>query len=283
MKKLFLMLIFLLVFAGCSNNEQKDVVDQNVDSYVDSFIETMVMDYVVFEENEYVVNFYVMGALKKLEDFDKSRIDLDENELGIYLNSLEKTPLNLFKIVISNDFFGLDQTNVINELNLIEAESITSVYDMLNIIYALNVLEIENELKNTFEEYVLDLENNSYSDSDYASQVIIALANKDYDLTSHRNLIIESLSTEGINSWGNNNSASTAIAAMAFLALNENPRDINGIDLISILFDYKLDNAFKWLKEDSEADLSFSTPQAFSAFLLYQEFKKLDERINVFS
>lgn len=283
MKKLFLMLIFLLVFAGCSNNEQKDVVDQNVDSYVDSFIETMVMDYVVFEEHEYVVNFYVMGALNKLEDFDKSRIDLDENELGIYLNSLEKTPLNLFKIVISNDFFGLDQTNVINELNLIEAESITSVYDMLNIIYALNVLGIENELKNTFEEYVLDLENNSYSDSDYASQVIIALANKDYDLTSHRNLIIESLSTEGINSWGNNNSASTAIAVMAFLALNENPRDINGIDLISILFDYKLDNAFKWLKEDSEADLSFSTPQAFSAFLLYQEFKKLDERINVFS
>lgn len=283
MKKLFLMLIFLLVFAGCSNNEQKDVVDQNVDSYVDSFIETMVMDYVVFEEHEYVVNFYVMGALNKLEDFDKSRIDLDENELGIYLNDLEKTPLNLFKIVISNDFFGLDQTSVINELNLIEAESITSVYDMLNIIYALNVLEIENELKNTFEEYVLDLENNSYSDSDYASQVIIALANKDYDLTSHRNLIIESLSTEGINSWGNNNSASTAIAVMAFLALNENPRDINGIDLISILFDYKLDNAFKWLKEDSEADLSFSTPQAFSAFLLYQEFKKLDERINVFS
>jgi len=283
MKKLFLMLIFLLVFAGCSNNEQKDVVDQNVDSYVDSFIETMVMDYVVFEEHEYVVNFYVMGALNKLEDFDKSRIDLDENELSIYLNSLEKTPLNLFKIVISNDFFGLDQTNVINELNLIEAESITSVYDMLNIIYALNVLGIENELKNTFEEYVLDLENNSYSDSDYASQVIIALANKDYDLTSHRNLIIESLSTEGINSWGNNNSASTAIAVMAFLALNENPRDINGIDLISILFDYKLDNAFKWLKEDSEADLSFSTPQAFSAFLLYQEFKKLDKRINVFS
>ena len=283
MKKLFLMLIFLLVFAGCSNNEQKDVVDQNVDSYVDSFIETMVMDYVVFEENDYVINFYVMGALNKLEDFDKSRIDLDENELSIYLNSLEKTPLNLFKIVISNDFFGLDQTNVINELNLIEAESITSVYDMLNIIYALNILGIENELKSTFEEYVLDLENNSYSDSDYASQVIIALANKDYDLTSHRNLIIESLSTEGINSWGNNNSASTAIAVMAFLALNENPRDINGIDLISILFDYKLDNAFKWLKEDSEADLSFSTPQAFSAFLLYQEFKKLDERINVFS
>ena len=283
MKKLFLMLIFLLVFAGCSNNEQKDVVDQNVDSYVDSFIETMVMDYVVFEEHEYVVNFYVMGALNKLEDFDKSRIDLDENELSIYLNSLEKTPLNLFKIVISNDFFGLDQTNVINELNLIEAESITSVYDMLNIIYALNVLGIETELKNTFEEYVLDLENNSYSDSDYASQVIIALANRDYDLTSHRNLIIESLSTEGINSWGNNNSASTAIAVMAFLALNENPRDINGIDLISILFDYKLDNAFKWLKEDSEADLSFSTPQAFSAFLLYQEFKKLDKRINVFS
>lgn len=283
MKKMYLLLIFLLVFAGCSNKKQKDVVDQNVDSYIDSFIETKVMDYVAFEDEAYVVNVYVLGAINKLEGFDKTILNIDKDDLVVYLNGLEKTPLNLFKKALTNDFFGLDQTNVKNDLNALTTESVTNVYDMLNIIYAFNVLKEESALKTTFEEYVLNLENNPYSDSDYAAQVILALANKDYDLTPHKDLILDSLTAEEINAWGNNNSASTAMAVMAFLALGENPRAINDIDLISILFDYKLDDAFKWLKEDAEADLNFSTPQVFTAFVLYQVFQKTEKNVNLFS
>lgn len=288
MKKSLLMFLFIFLFllAGCTNKKQEDAVDLNVNSYVASFEETKIVNYIAYEDGLLIADVYVMGALckaKQVGDFDSSAITMDKIALSAHLNTLENTPNNLFKKALLNNLFLLSQEEVLASVSALEFSSFTNVYDMLSVLSALNILNIEIDLRTQLEEHVYDIGNNEYADSDYMAQVIIALAGRGYDLTAFKSFITDNLSEEGIETWGNSNAASTSMAIMAFLAMGENPREIEGRDLIEILFTYKDTDGFKWLKTDDAADFAFSTPQAFASLAIYKVFKDNKTPVIIFS
>jgi hypothetical protein len=81
----------------------------------------------------------------------------------------------------------------------------------------------------------------------------------------------------GVSAWGSSNASSTAASMIGLYAVGEDPRSeaytVDGVDLVEALWSYKGSVGFKYLINDSQDDLAFSTPQAFAALVMYKIYR----------
>jgi outer membrane murein-binding lipoprotein Lpp len=87
--------------------------------------------------------------------------------------------------------------------------------------------------------------------------------------------------------WSGDNSATLAQIILGLVANGIDPRDSQFVkengDLLTRLMDFvQEDGSFKFQPESTEADLMFSTPQAFAALVAYQQFKNSDGAFNLY-
>jgi len=87
---------------------------------------------------------------------------------------------------------------------------------------------------------------------------------------------IDNLGYGGIDGGWGINSCSTAMLVLALIANDINPSIIlyEGNSLIDILLAYYVDGGFSF-EPDGEVDLMFSTPQVFTALIMYRIFYKV--------
>ena len=117
-------------------------------------------------------------------------------------------------------------------------------------------------------------------DADYAAMALTAVSsvreseNGTQIINAMVTYIKDSMSKDGVVSWGNANASSTAAVILGLLAIGEDPRSeaytVDGVDLMEALMLYQGDAGFKYLQADTNDDLAFSTPQAFAALVAYK-------------
>lgn len=244
-----------------------DQTDYLVDQIIYSFIEDQITNYI----NDESIDHQVLSALYLLNS--KGYPVIDFNEL-----ITDKTTINFIDPVKSSfikTIFDIDATDTKTAL---ESMTRTNPYNAANLLSALSVLngnteiisELISNVATTFE----------FIDPDYVGMAMLALAKHQSNplvidiMPEFMDVILDSLSVEGVMSWGNANASSTATVIIGLLAHGYQPRaemfQTDGVDLIEALIEYYSEGVFKWQLNSDLLDTSFSTPQAFAALVVYK-------------
>jgi hypothetical protein len=259
-----------------------DETDLLVDQKIDLFIKNHLANYI----NDQEVQYYVMLALRQLEakGYQVPAIPSLFEESPILLRD---TIGNAFKTSITERALGLSLATTYTYLSSQEA---TNPYEALSLIQGLIVTNGSLSEINMIAEFIMD-NDPSFMDSDYAAMAIAALSVINIESLSHTvdvdkvssyileklGYIKENLTVDGIESWGNANSATTATVLIALASLGLDPRSeeftTDEKDLVEAILSYEIDGAYKYLLTDTEANLSFSTPQAFAALVAYKIYR----------
>ncbi|MBN2300406.1 MAG: hypothetical protein JXC31_04365 [Acholeplasmataceae bacterium] len=253
-----------------------DEIDYQVDALINSFITNQLSNYV----NDEMANHYVLAALKQLNVYGYNVPALDDTLLDISGYSQQTDTIsNTFKTTVFDKSFDINLDDVETALANFTADN---SYDAISL---LNALSMTDGASTQIDEIIALLTSGTplYMDSDYAGMLLLALAPyADYEgvssITSDMLLFIDgTITADGIESWGNANSSSTATVIMGLVAQGINPRGddytTEDTDLIEALLNYEIDGTFKWLIDDEEADLDFSTPQVFASLVAYKIFR----------
>lgn len=278
-----LIVLFIIMLAGLTScrKEPKITLIDYVNQAIDEFITNHAPIYFNEENGTIEIDYHVASALSALFAHDYPgqmdnylKKDLVQNFLE---NSTFDTPSNIFKGIMIGNAFGFIPTKAIQALDALEQVDSWSIATTL---IALRLTDVNLSLKNKLMEDVLIIKEEDYRDADYAGAALMATYNLDIDKTNLYALIDNSLTKDGISSWGNANACSTAYAILGLVASNIDPTSekytIEGSNLVESLLKYEENGAFKFTL-DGEIDLAFSTPQAFSAlvaFKIYQATKK---------
>ena len=92
------------------------------------------------------------------------------------------------------------------------------------------------------------------------------------------------LTENGFNDeWGGVNSCSTAQLILTLLAYGKDVRSYNDVDLVNVLLSYYKDGAFLYQADSTEADMLYSSPQAFAALISYKLCRDTGEFNNIYS
>ena len=274
MKKIWLVLVLLfgvLTVSGCQT--QLDETDQKVDKSIDQFLTEHVTTYM---NNEFV-NESVLASIYHLDPNDKLKI-LDE-----YLNQdmtfARDTAYSLINALVYESVLDMDKSS---SKNVLLSKTTDNPYEATSLLHAAYMANVTGELVDAYKNVILNTDS-SLMDADYAGMAMLALSPyKDEDnvktyMDDLKDLIVSYLSKDGVISWGNPNSSTTATVIIGLLSIGENPRDeaytVEDVDLIEALLLYESNGAFKWMMND-EIDLMFSTPQGFTALALYQVYRK---------
>jgi len=247
-------------------------LDKMVDDYIYTFINNQIDTYITSE----TVDHSVLAAVYQL--YSKGYITLDPTTLYEYsnltLSSLELSDLSISDLLKLGVYMSVEDMDMTLYKTHLETVTPTNAYALTSYLTALNMVDEKNE------DFAADLIAESFLDADFVGMSYSALYNYqdllDYQTyQENANLYLESmLSIDGISSWGNANSASTATVIMGLVAQGINPEDeafsTNDVGLIEALMSYEHNGGFKWLLTDENADLMFSTPQAFSALVAYK-------------
>lgn len=255
-----------------------DQVDQAVDQLIYLFMANHLSTYI----NDTYIHHDVLAAIVKLSlmGYDTPHLStlIDREHLDDYLLTLESEAIGqTFKKAVIEAGFGIDDLETKTAL---EDMAPTNPYDATSLLNALFVVRSESLLIGQIHDQLInDLP--EYMDPDYAGMLLVALA--PYSETSETVILdmmtfIQTQQTnQGILSWGNANAASTAAVILGLIAHGENPRDqaytVEDVDLIEALLLYETNAAFYWLIDDAEADMNFSTPQAFAALVAYKLYR----------
>ena len=248
------------------------VLDQEVDDYIYSFVENSLGDYISSD----FIDYHVLSAVYHLND--KGYIDIDLNDYYTYAD-LELVKENIETLSISELLkLGIYQS--------VEGSSLTPLVEQLDSLTPSNPYEAISYLQayhlngSTDLDVVLSLTEETIGDPDYAGMALLALA----PYSDHQTLIDyeddlvayikNALTATGIESWGSSNASSTAQAVIGLVAQGINPQSedyqIEDKGMIEMLMMYRQDAGFKWLLSNEDADLMFSTPQAFASLVAYK-------------
>lgn len=283
MKKVWLVLMLLLsvlTVSGCQT--QLDETDQKVDESIDQFLEEYVSSFITDD----VINDSVLASIYHLDPSDKHEY------LNDYLNlnmTFEKaTAYSLISALVYENILDMDLTN---SKNVLASKTTDNPYEATSLLHAAYMANASEEKIDEFKNVILTTDL-SFMDADFAGMAMLALSPyKDEDdvlnyIEELKALIISFLSPEGVISWGNANSSTTATVIIGLVSIGENPRDeqyaVEDIDLIEALMTYEQNGAFKWMLADEEVDMMFSTPQAFTALALYQLYRKDQQPIYLY-
>jgi len=259
-----------------------DETDLLVDQLINLFIKNHLSNYI----NDSEVQYYVMLALRQLEikGYQVPEISsLFQSSPILLRNSIN----NAFKTSITERALGLSLNATYNYL---KDQTPTNSYEALSLLQGLIISNASISEVNTVAEYVMD-NDPMFMDSDYAAMAITALSIinvpslsyiVDVDKVSAYILekleyIKENLSENGVESWGNANSATTATVLIALASLGLDPRSeeftTDGKDLVEAILEYEIDGVYKYLLSDTEANFAFSTPQVFAALVIYKIYR----------
>ncbi|MFP4178051.1 MAG: DUF4430 domain-containing protein [Acholeplasmataceae bacterium] len=248
-----------------------DDVDRTVDRAIDRFIDQHPSTYI----NDEDVQHYVLIALHQLMEHGYVSVDwsdLIESEENLDFGT-ETIPV-AFKTALYQTVRSLDTSETLSAMESFQADN---HYDAVSQSIGLSVLGSDSEKNVALKDYLIDVEPDVI-DPDLVGMTYSALGfyrDDEYvsDYVDDMNDYLEEQTDEdGIVSWGNANSASTAVVIIGLVAQGYDPREMD-VDLIEALLAYEVEGAFKWKLSEEEADLAFSTPQAFAALVSYKLFR----------
>jgi hypothetical protein len=262
-----------------------DDVDLKVDELIQKFIDNHLATYI----NDEQIHHYVALAIAHLNarNYQVPQLNsLIENVSGIQRDTIANT----FKTSIFETLFGLPTEDTKTALEDFEANN---HYDAMSLLTGLYITNGDTDL---IEDLVIQLMSlPMYMDADYAGMVISTLApySGDVDVQSFINdmyvYIQDNQTSEGIDGWGGPNSASTASVIIGLVAQGVNPRSeaytVDGVDLIESLLGFELNGAYKLQLSSEQADMAFSTPQAFTALVAYKLYRDVygNPAVNIFN
>lgn len=280
MKK-FIAIMLLFMLAGITGCKEQPQDLERINDQIDAFIETYASTYV----NVTSQDFYVARALGLLEQYgyDVKLSDyLTKTDMQSLYESKEYSGLgDIFKALIIADLYEEEPASAKTAL-----EAISSV-ETWNHVYGFIALEktgVNSTLKQEVLSQMLVRTENDFRDADFAGMALMATAHLDINRSLFLGLIEEAVTEDGIaSSWSGANASSTAMAILGYLAIDEDPRTILSIDLVSVLLEYFVEGAAKNTLTDTEVDLLFATPQAFSALVAYKIAVEKNVVVNLFA
>ena len=286
-RKLGLLVLSFLLLAGATGckKEEKDPLLAKVDLAIDAFVSDQLTKF-ISTDDKVVLDYYVIPAIKALEDngYDIKLNELvDMNKVNTYYADYDYSTVgDIFKATVIRKAFNLNLDTA--KIKLTEITEV-DVWSYTNGLMALNITGVNNTLKQELLTKINVFTEDDYRDADYAGVALMASANSDIDKNPLYNLINTSLSKDGVVTWGEANSSSTANVILGLIANGINPTNeeytTNGVNLVEALLLYQTDGAFK-NKLNGEVDLTFATPQAFSALVAYKLFVK-NQKFNLFN
>lgn len=273
-----------------------DTVLQEIDEMITLFLDHHIETYI----NESFIDVNVLSALKLLGLEEEYIDDLDIANMAMFDENTLETTADYFKAVTILNMLGYDVDALLNDY-----ANTASVGPYGETAYGLLVLqqssELYAELIDTFEQ---DLMNNAPFSLGLDAGGISLVSLADSDFENRQSLIDEyvsgieenQLDTGGVKTRdmvygdttypGTENAASMAQVIIGLLANGIDPSgdtlSVGEVSLISRLLDFKTeDGAFDYLLDDDfDVDLMFSTPQAFLAIVMYQEYKAVGASVH---
>ncbi len=255
-----------------------DETDVAVDQLIHSFLESQVNTYL----SNAGVSSDVLAAIKLLNMHGYTTPQLSALHTQTENFLFETNTINsAFKTAVNQKAFDLNSDTTLTALSSMTPDI---SYDAVTLLSALSLLEgSQTQIESLIQ--MITSSTPDYMDADYAGMVIRALApygevSGVSDTVSAMITYIQGhLTSDGAESWGNPNAASTASVIIGLVAEGINPRSeaytTDGVDLIQALLSYQIGDAFKWLKNDTAADMAFSTPQAFASLVVYKIFRDI--------
>jgi hypothetical protein len=248
-----------------------DAIDQMVDQVIYRFIDRHLSTYI----NDENVHHYVIMALHQLMKSGYVTLDWsDLIETDVKIDLSVETIAETFKTAIYERARSLNTQDTLAAMESFEA---TNHYDAVSQSIGLSMLGSDSEKNALLKDFLINDEP-QFIDPDLVGMIYSALGfyQEDQDVSSYvetMNVYInEQTDEQGIVSWGNANSASTALVIIGLVAQGYDPRTMD-VDLIEALLGYEVEGAFKWKPTEEEADMAFSTPQAFAALVSYKLYR----------
>ncbi len=246
--------------------------DQMIDDLIYDFIDNNLDNYLSDE----FVDYMVLSSLNQL--VNKGYIDLDFNDYYTYDNLDLKD--EVMDDMTLGDLLKAGPVYKLESMNLDSYKTKLSELDISNPYAATSYLEALYIAGDMDHDIASDLMDEVVNDPDFAGMALMALAPyselegfDDY-LDSVETYLATSLTSTGIESWGGADFASTATVILGLVANGINPESeaymTDGVGLVEALMLYVDGYNFKWQLESEEADLAFSTPQAFAALVAYK-------------
>jgi hypothetical protein len=257
-------------------------IESTMLSELDMAIDQWLFDFSDAYRTEYIstegINQYVLSALVQLDLYGYTWASLD----GLtYPPLVNDTIGNQFRTALIEKTFGLATGDT--EAALL-ALTPANPYEAVTYMNTLDLLfgDASSEKRMTVANYLV---NNlpEYMDADYAGMALGAISSIQNEVlvqTYQQNMIdyIKNAQTkDGITSWGSANASSTSQAIIGLYAVGEDPRGESytkeDIDLVEALMTFIGEDGFKYLLNDENDDMAFSSPQAFAALALYKIYR----------
>ncbi len=246
--------------------------DLMVDTFIYDFIENNLDGYL---SDDYV-DYMVLSSIYQLDM--KNYIDFDFDAYYTYenldLSNQVISEMSLSELLKAGPVYKLENMNLDDYKNALKALDVSNPYSATSYLEALYMAGEKDEV------VAQTLMSEVVADPDLAGMSLKALEPySDLEgyatyLETLTDYIKTTLTATGIESWGSSNSASTATVMLGLVAQGINPQGeaylTDGIGLVESLMLYVDGYNFKWQLESAEADLAFSTPQAFSALVAYK-------------
>ncbi|MBU1093723.1 MAG: DUF4430 domain-containing protein [Firmicutes bacterium] len=257
------------------------MLDQ-IDLKVDQIIQLFLTNYYDTYINDQQFEHFVLASVKQLNLHGYESPILTQSSIDFPVeNLLRENAANSFKTAIFESAFNLDLTTTQSALSGFE---VMGTYDGMALLNALLLVDGSQTQKDSVLSALLTFaEGQSYLDADYAGMMLLALSPYKDDSSTQNAIefmteyIQSELTVDGVNAYGSANASSTASVIIGLVAQGINPRSeayaIEGIDLIEALLAFEINGAFQWQLSDEQADMMFSTPQAFSALVAYKIYR----------
>jgi len=272
-----------------------DLVLEEIDLAISMFLDNYVTNYV----NEDYVDVHVVSALRILGMVDRYLGDIDVASMPMMdIDALETTS-GFFKAVTVGSVLGEDVMSYIDAY-----AEMASVGPYGETAYGLMILEQSTDDQNLLDTFEDDIKiNTPYSlGLDAGGVSLVALSTRDF---AEKQALIDEfvgwiqeaqLATGGVKTrdmtWGettypgSENAASMAQVIIGLLANGIDPSaedfTVGDHSLMSRFMDFHTgDGSFDYVFDDDlENDLMFSTPQAFLAMVMFQEYKATYEGVH---
>lgn len=272
-----------------------DLLLEEIDLAISMFLDNYVTDYI---SDEYV-DVNVASALRILGLDDRYLGDLDVSSMPMFDIDTLETTAGYFKAVTIGSMLGEDVTSYVDAY-----AEMASVGPYGETAYGLMVLEQSAEYQNLLETFENDLKiHTPYSlGLDAGGVSLVALSTRDF---AEKQALIDEfvawiqdaqLDTGGVKTrdmtWGEatypgtENAASMAQVIIGLLANGIDPSSedfmVGENTLMSRFMEFHTnDGSFDYvLDDDMDNDLMFSTPQAFLAIVMFQEFQATYEGVH---
>lgn len=274
-----------------------DLLQKNIDDMIQLFLADHASDYVNSESIEY--NVLLALNLLNVESDYVSMSEVENIVDGLTLTYVS----DYFKAIMMLNSVESDTNSLINELNLIVTPGTygQTAYGLLALDSVTNTADYASFITDA----IADLNTNTPFDSGLDTGGISLVALSNYTnlntlITDYTSWISESLlDTGGVNTrdsvWGETTYPGTENASsmsQIILGLVANGIDPTGVNftsgtnnLITRLLEFGTDTgSFDYvLTDELTEDLAFSTPQAFLALVVYQQYANTNQAVNPYN